>query len=691
MKSLKRLAVLALLAGAANATNADISERQPLQPLDLFDLNWVSGPQISPDGRQVAYTRTGFDIMADRRRSSLWLINTDGSGHEPLTSAGASGSSARWSPDGSRLAYVSNADGSSQIHVRWMESGRDVAVTHLQQGPRSLTWSPDGNYIAFMQFVPDKAKPIATMPAAPKGAKWNDAPRVFEDPYWRSDSGGFLKPGFAQIFVVASTGGKPIQLTDAPYPHGGSLSWSADGEYLYFNANHDENWQTERQKQDLYRVHVATRTTEQLTDTDLPEYSPRVSPDGKSLVFMRSEQTGRYQNPNVYRVPIAADGSLGDEERVLRTDRPTGNLTWAANSRSLYFTYVDEGVSKLGRTTFNGKWDTLATGLGGTAIGRPYSSASFTVANNGTVAHDVSESEQPANLAITRGSRTTQITNLNRDLLALREVPDVEEIWYESSHDGLRIQGWIIKPPGFDPSKQYPLILEIHGGPHTAYGDFFSAELQLMAAAGYVVLYTNPRGSTSYGEDFALEIYQDYPGHDYDDLMSGVDAVIEQGYVDPDQLYVTGGSGGGILTAWIVTRTERFKAAVSQKPVINWFTHTLTADIGPFFWSNWFAAEPWADVDAYMAKSPITFVDKVTTPTMLLTGEVDWRTPMSESEQFFQALHMTGVDTALVRIQNASHSIAARPSNLIAKVTYILGWFDRYRTENDEEGADSAD
>jgi dipeptidyl aminopeptidase/acylaminoacyl peptidase len=259
----------------------------------------------------------------------------------------------------------------------------------------------------------------------------------------------------------------------------------------------------------------------------------------------------------------------------------------------------------------------------------------------------------------------------------------VEELWYESSKDGLPIQGWIVKPPGFNPAKQYPLILEIHGGPTTAYGKDFAAEIQLYAAAGYVVLYTNPRGSTSYGAAFTREIDQNYPGSDYDDLMSGVDAVIAKGYIDSDNLFVTGGSGGGILTAWIVTKTNRFNAAVSQKPVINWFTHTLTADIGPFFWNNFFVELPWQDPASYLAKSPISHVDKVTTPTMLLTGEQDFRTPMSESEQFYQALKMNGVDAALVRIQGASHSIAAKPSNLLRKVAYVLGWFERYR-KNDE-------
>ncbi len=277
------------------------------------------------------------------------------------------------------------------------------------------------------------------------------------------------------------------------------------------------------------------------------------------------------------------------------------------------------------------------------------------------------------------GQEVRRITRLNEELLGHRTLGAVEELWWESSHDGRRVQGWIVKPPGFDPARKYPLILEIHGGPFANYGDRFAAEIQLYAAAGYVVLYTNPRGSTSYGEEFGNLIHHAYPGHDYDDLMSGVDAVIAQGYVDEDALFVTGGSGGGVLTSWIVGNTGRFRAAVVQKPVINWFSWALTADMYPYGVKYWFPGYPWEHVEHYMARSPISRVGNVTTPTMLLTGEADHRTPIPESEQFYQALKLRGVPAALVRIPGASHGITARPSRLIAKVQHVLGWFERYR------------
>ena len=261
----------------------------------------------------------------------------------------------------------------------------------------------------------------------------------------------------------------------------------------------------------------------------------------------------------------------------------------------------------------------------------------------------------------------------------------MEEIWYESSFDSRRIQGWIVRPPGFDPSKKYPLILEIHGGPFSNYGDRFSAEAQLYAASGYVVLYTNPRGSTSYGQEFGNLIHHAYPSQDYDDLMSGVDALIELGYVDEDQLFVTGGSGGGVLSSWIVGHTDRFRAAVVQKPVINWYSFVLHADGPGFFYKYWFPGPPWEHMEQYMERSPLSYVGNVTTPTMLLTGEVDYRTPMSESEQYFAALQIEGVPSMLVRVPDASHGIASRPSNLVAKVQHILAWFEKWKNDSGSE------
>ena len=346
-----------------------------------------------------------------------------------------------------------------------------------------------------------------------------------------------------------------------------------------------------------------------------------------------------------------------------------------------YFQYSSNGNGKIGFVDLRGSLSEIASDIQGLSLGRPYSGGAFSVASNGNFAFTHGTPDHPADLAsgTKGGARINRLTNLNADLFDYKQLGEVEEIWYESSHDGRRIQGWICKPPGFNPREKYPLMLEIHGGPFANYGDRFSAEVQLFAAAGYVVLYTNPRGSSSYGEEFGNLIHHNYPSQDYDDLMSGVDAVIEKGYIAEDNLYVTGGSGGGVLTAWIVGHTDRFRAAVVAKPVINWYSFVLNADSPGFFYKYWFPGLPWEHLEHYMKRSPISYVGNVKTPTMLLTGEEDYRTPMSETEQYYAGLKLSGVETAMVRIQGAGHGIAARPSNLISKVVHILGWFEKYK------------
>ena len=377
----------------------------------------------------------------------------------------------------------------------------------------------------------------------------------------------------------------------------------------------------------------------------------------------------------------------GSDSRLVtgEFDRDVQNPTWSRNGRRIFFQYDDQGTTYVAAVSLNGEITQIAENVGGLSLGRPYSGGRYSLSGDGWVAYTHGTADHPADLAVARAGRNAaRLTQLNEDLLGHKELGAVEEIWWESSYDGRRIQGWIVKPPGFDSTRQYPLILEIHGGPFANYGDRFAAEIQLYAAQGYVVLYTNPRGSTSYGEEFGNLIHHAYPGNDYDDLMSGVDAVLERGYVDAENLFVTGGSGGGVLSAWIVGKTDRFRAAAVQKPVINWYSFVLYSDGPGFFYKYWFPGLPWEYQEQYMARSPISLVGNVTTPTMLITGERDHRTPIAETEQYYAALKILGVEAVMVRVPDASHGIAARPSNLIAKVQYILAWFEKFRTGGDD-------
>jgi acylaminoacyl-peptidase len=680
----------ALTAVLASVTlSASLSSQDPSRftPLDVFQLEFASDPQIAPDGGRVVYVRNGFDIMKDRGRSALWMIRADGSDHRALTDGTTGARSPRWSPDGDRLAYVSSADGSSQIWARWMDTGQETKLTTLTKSPGELAWSPDGRWIAFTMFVPgEPADPIASLPPKPEGADWGPPIRVVERLQYRADGAGYLENGFTHVFVLPAEGGTPRQITSGPYHHGGMPAWAPDGRHLLISANRLPDWEYVPQGSEVYEVSVADGAIRALTDRKGPDGSPRVSPDGRQIAYLGYDD--REQGYQLTRLYVMNRDGSGQRLVTGSFDRDVGGIVWSADGRGLFFQYDEEGNTKVGYVTLDGRVQTVTGDVGGLSLGRPYPGGQFSVADGGAIAFTHSRPDHPADVAVvSAGQPVERLTRLNDDLFSHKRLGDVEELRYRSSFDDRPVQGWLVKPPDFDPARKYPLILEIHGGPFLNYGDRFAAEIQLYAAAGYVVLYTNPRGSTSYGEEFGNLIHHNYPGQDYDDLMSGVDAAIAKGYVDPEQLFVTGGSGGGVLSAWIVGHTDRFRAAVVQKPVINWFSFALNADGPSFFWRYWFPGYPWDHPDHYLKRSPIAYVGNVTTPTMLITGEEDYRTPISESEQFYTALKIRKVPAALVRVPDASHGIASKPSNLIAKIAYVLGWFERYRGDPADRAA----
>ena len=666
-----------LLAISGPAAGQELSK---FAPRDVFELEVASDPQVSPDGYQVAYVRRGFDVMKDGSRTALWVASVDGSRNRPVTDGTYAVSQPRWSPDGTRLAYVASKDDRSQVFVRWLDTGDSVELTDLERAPGGIAWSPDGSRIAFSMFVPDPSPVVKPeMPAAPEGADWGPAWSVIDEMEYRSDGSGYTREGRRHYFWIPSDGGTPTWITHDDCDHGGTPAWTPDGQGLVYSANCHEERNEEPLNSEIYRVDLATGVARALTDRFGPDSSPAVSPDGRIAYTGFDDRFQGHQSARLY--VMDADGT---NQRTLLPglDRSVSGPEWSLDGRRIYFQYEDLGVTRIAFTSPDGRVNDLDVYAGGLSLGRPYAAAQYDVSPDGTVAFTMGRPDRPADLAVVREGRDpVQLTALNEDLLGSRTLGDVEEIWFESAFDGRRIQGWIVRPPDFDPSRRYPLILEIHGGPFSAYGPHFAAEMQLYAAAGYVVLYTNPRGSTSYGEEFGNLIHHAYPGNDYDDLMSGVDAVIERGYVDPSQLFVTGGSGGGVLSAWIVGKTHRFRAAVVQKPVINWYSFVLYSDAIAFFHRYWFPGPPWEQADHYLSRSPISLVGNVSTPTMLITGEQDFRTPIPESEQYYAALKIRGIDAALVRIPDASHGIANRPSNLVAKVAHVLAWFERYRAE----------
>lgn len=672
--------LLLLLPFAVTAADLHGNPRH-LQPADVFNLEWADNPAISPDGKQIVYQRNQFDIMKDRRRSHLWLLDTDGRRHRPLTSGQGSDGPAIWSPNGDRIAWTSARDGSAQVWVRWMDTGQTATITQLTESPGNLAWSPDGKWLAFTMRVPAQGKPLAKMPPKPKGAEWAGDVKVIESINYRFDGAGFIDPGYAHVFVLPAEGGTPRQITRGDFQHRAAPVWSRDGRSLFVVSNYDKDWQYQPQDSEIYRIDVATGESTALTDRDGPDGNPVLSPDGRKLAYLGfDDQKLGYQNTLLYVLDLDSGRS-----RALTSDfdYQVDSPAWDRNGRGLYFGYQKQGQGYIGWIAADGgRVETVVEDFDGTAMGRPYGGGAFSAAD-GRVAYTHGTIKRPSDIAIVRrGGESRVLTDLNGDALGHKRLGEVEEMWVKSSADGLDIQSWIVTPPNFDPAKKYPLLLEIHGGPFENYGPRFAPETQLYASAGYVVLYVNPRGSTSYGHDFANKIHHNYPSQDYDDLMASVDAVIAKGYVDPQRLYVTGGSGGGVLTAWIVGHTDRFRAAVVAKPVINWTSFVLTADAYQFFTDYWFAQKPWepgAQAE-YWRRSPLAYVGNVKTPTMLITGESDYRTPISETEQYYQALKLRRIDTAMVRIPGASHGINARPSQMLAQVLNTIGWFERYKS-----------
>jgi dipeptidyl aminopeptidase/acylaminoacyl peptidase len=656
---------------------------------DLFNLEWASDPEISPDGRTIAYVRQSNDIMTDRARPTIWLVDVASGQQRPLLAGSGAYFSPRWSPDGTRLAYVAAEGGNPQLFVRWMNSGESARITGLPTSPSSIAWSPDGRRIAFSMLVPDDAPKLGAAPQKPEGAKWADPLEVIDKVTYRFDGAGYLKPGFTQIFWAPADGGAPNQLTFGATNASGPVSWTPDGRSILFSANLSPNWQREPLQSEVYKVSIDGGAPVALTTRDGPDDSPAVSPDGRYIAYTGFDDRHLgYQNTRLYVMNV--DGS-GKRMLTGSLDRSVSSPRWGGDSRSIYVQVEDRGVNRVERVGLAGSIREVASGMGGGELDRPYAGGDFSVSRNGVVALTAGDPAHPNQVAVATASGVRWLTQLSSSLLGTKVLADVQKLPVTSSFDQRPIDAWMVIPPDYDPAKKYPMILEIHGGPYAAYGPQFSTDDQLYASHGYVVVYSKPRGSTSDGEEFANRIEKPYPGHDYDDLMSVVDAAIATGHVDPNNLFVTGGSGGGVLTSWIVGKTDRFRAAAAQKPVIDWASWGLTADIAGFSSPYWFAKRPWEDPMGYWARSPLSLVGNVKTPTLVVVGSEDYRTPVSESEQFYQALQIRGVPTALVKVPGASHGgLTDRPSQSAAKASAILAWFDRYRT-NAPAGTASAD
>ena len=677
---MKQIVLAAACAGAVIAIVPLDAQRQEAAPpradrlsLDTFlEMETVSDPQLSPDGSQIIYTRGWVDKMNDRRESALWIMSADGTRNRFLVK----GSNARWSPSGDRIAYTAQGEPrGSQIFVRWMDAeGATAQVTRVEQSPSGVAWSPDGTQLSFTALVEERNSWPIKLPKAPSGAKWTEPPRIVERLQYRRDRSGFTDNGFRHIFVVPAIGGTPRQITSGQYDHSGS-EWTPDGRSILFSGLRVEVDDYQWRESEIYTVDVASGDVKQLTRRKGPDGGPAVSPDGKRVAYTGNDYSrDTWADRKVYLMNI--DGS---DPRLVSGDwdRSPGDLKWAADGSGVYFTAQNEGAQNLYFLPIGSAAGTVTPVTRGTHM-----LAVSDISKQGVAVGTLTSFKKPADivsfsLAPTAATASfKQLTFVNDDVLTGKKLGDVTEMWY-AAPDGMKIQGWYITPPDFDPAKKYPMQLHIHGGPHSMYNVGFNFGWQEHAANDYVILYTNPRGSTGYGSAFGNAIKNAYPGKDYDDLMAGVDALTAKGFVDTRNMFVTGCSGGGVLTAWIVGKTDRFAAASANCPVVDWLSFVGTTDGASWYYN--FEKLPWDDPTEHLRRSPLTYVGNVKTPTMLMTGVNDLRTPMPQTEQFYSALKLLKVPTAMLRFNDEWHGTSSNPSNFMRTQLYLRYWFDRHK------------
>ncbi len=639
-----------------------------------LELQSAREPRISPDGKRVVYTRTRFDKLEDKPQSELWAVDADGQHHRFL----AKGSGAAWSPDGKRLAYLGEGEPKgAQIYVMAIDlPGPPTQVTRVLQPPANLQGSPDGRWIGFTMVVPDVEKWNVDLPAAPEGAKWAKPPRYTERLHYRQDRVGFTEAGWRHLFLVASDGGAVRQVTsgrwsvgNVAFEVGDTVVWgfTPDGRGAVIEGYQEGDRVLDDRDSNIYSVDLASGATRRLTTARGAWQHPVVSPDGQTIAYVGFARTG-----DSYRVAdlwtMNADGS----HTVLRSealDREPSSLSWGADG-TLYFTAEDRGSSHLYAWTAASGVHALSSGA--EVVREVSAGRGVAVAVRGTPA-------SPSDVVLwdrKSGAAPRALTALNDTLLGNLSLASLEEVWFDSS-GGARIQGWIVKPPGFDATRHYPLLLEIHGGPHAMYNVAFSPMFQNFAANGYVVLYLNPRGSTGYGSAFGNAIAKHYPGVDFDDLMAGVDTVLARGFVDPKRLYVSGCSGGGVLSSWVISHTDRFAAAAVRCPVTDWISMAGETDI-PLFTHRFFQKPFWEDPTDWLAESSLMHVGQVKTPTLLMTGDLDMRTPMPQTEEFYAALKMRGIPAALLRFDGEYHGTGFHPSNWMRTQLYMMSWFQKH-------------
>ncbi|HEY2908286.1 MAG TPA: S9 family peptidase [Vicinamibacterales bacterium] len=680
------------------STTPKAASKRAITETDLLKFTWIADPQISPDGANVAFVKVVVNEKENRYETSLYTVPTSGGDTRRLTS-GIRDTGPCWSSDGKSIAFVRSIekDGKSQpgqVYLLRMDGGEARPLTDLARGASGPEWSPDGKRIAFIS--PTGQDRREGQEGQDKDHK-SDVKVITRAVYRANGNPGYVDgEHHAHVFVVRvpeEPADKPVpeQITDGEFDERG-LAWAPDGTKVYFTSTRVAEAYYDPQHSELYSVPAAGGSITKVAAIAGTINDESISPDGKRIAFLgtlNGNPVRSYSQPDLFVTDAAPGatpknltaeydfdvlGGIGGDQAAPRGNNPKP-IVWSADGSSLIISSAERGSSNLKRVNIaTGKMEPVTEGA--------QDVVGYTASRDGaTIAVTLSTQTNIGDISVIdvahRAPRA--ITHVNDELFKDIQQSEPEEITY-TSFDGKKIQGWIMKPTDFDASKKYPMILEIHGGPHSAYGNVYTHEFQWMAAKGYVVLFTNPRGSTSYGQEFGNIIQYRYPGDDYKDLMAGVDEVVKRGYVDANRLGVTGGSGGGLLTDWTITQTQRFKAAVAQRDIADWSGFWYTADF-TLFQPTWFRKAPWEDPQDYAARSPITHVANVTTPLMLVLGDADYRTPPPDGgEQMFRALKYRKIPTVMVRFPRETHELSrsGEPFHRIERLRHIVGWMDQW-------------
>lgn len=695
---------LALLLSFSVPVRSFAADKRFLTEKDLFKFVWIADPEISPDGSKIVFTKVWIDPKTENYETALWIVPTSGGEARPLSN-GVHDASPRWSPDGKLLAFVRSPmkDGKPdkpQIFLLSFAGGEAQQLTKVDSGASQPQWSPNGKTILFSSTDEGKDESAGKAPEGEDEGKPKEHKSdvlVINKAVYRFNGAGYInlkaRTHLWTIGVPDDPGAMPKakQITNGKYNEE-DARWQPDGSRIYFTANRVAEPYYQQSHTDLYSIAPDGTDEKKVLSFDGGMRGYEFSDDGKQIAF-EAEQNHHpeysYTQPDLFVVDnqmgatpknLTADydyeigGGIGGDQAAPRGGG-AGGVIWSKDGRWLYLRSAEKGSANLKKVdSSTGKLEPLTNGT--------QAVMSYTASDDASkIALVISTSTNIGDLFVldTASGNLNQLTHINGELFSQINITDPEEIWY-TSFDGKKIQGWIQKPPNFDPSKKYPLILEIHGGPHGAYGFIFTHEFQWMAAKGYVVLYVNPRGSTSYGQDFGNIIQYHYPGDDYKDLMAGVDEVIKRGYIDTSKMGVTGGSGGGVLTNWTVGHTTRFAAAVSQRSIADWAGFWYTADFS-LFTPSWFRAAPWEDMQDFVARSPITYIKNVKTPMMFIEGQADMRTPPADGgEQMFRALKYMHIPTVMCRFPGETHELSRSggPWHRVERLQHIVNWFDIY-------------